>query len=110
LTKKLISPILVLALVVAMAGATPGAIAAQDECPPVAVNATTPLGVFMANVFIMAATLLDKFVTKEWNADNQTCNVTGLTPEGASLLASLGDITVYCMKIAADLVRMLAGT
>jgi hypothetical protein len=109
LTKKLISLILVLALVVAMVGAMPGAVAAQDGCP-VSVNATTPLGIFMANLFVMAETVLDKFVTKEWNADNQTCNVTGLTPEGASLLASLGDITVYVMKIVADITRMLAGT
>jgi hypothetical protein len=108
--KKLISLILVLALVVAMAGAMPVAVAAQDECPPVAVNATTPLGVFMANFFVMAETLLDKFVTKEWNADNQTCNVTGLTSDGASLVADLGEIVVYGMKIVADITRILAGT
>lgn len=87
----------------------PGTVGAQDECP-VAVNATTPLGVFIAQLFLISEILLDKFVTKEWNAENQTCNVTGLTSAGASLVGYLGDITMSAMAIVADIVKMLAGT
>jgi hypothetical protein len=108
LRKKLISVGLVLVLTVALAGAMPGTVAAQDECP-VAVTATSPFGALMAKVFVIAESFLDTFVTKEWNADNRTCNVTGLSSGGVSLVASLHDITMSGMKIVADVMRMLAG-
>ena len=91
-----------------MAGAMPGIVAA-DECP-VAINATTPYGVLIAKILVLTESLLGMFVTTEWNAANQTCNVTGLTDNyGAPLVISLGEIGVYSMKIVADIMRMAAG-
>jgi hypothetical protein len=104
--RSAVSVVLVVALLVAVAA--PAQAGAQQSCP-IQVSASGPLGIVLGGMLALAQIVLSKFLVMAWDSTNQTCNITGLTDEGQTLVSDLGEAAKYGSRLVAELLRLLSG-